>query len=133
MSDGTTTTIKVVNKVRGSHCWPDAPEQVAYLRDVHRHVFVFRTQVRVQHDERDIEFHMLQTHIYALLWAGWGDSSLSLFCSFGTNSCESLARWLGEALRVDGIDVQAVEVLEDDENGAEVVFAALPDHERRSL
>src|SRR5271154_4210242 len=40
----------------GFHCWPDAPESVMYLRDLHRHEFHVKVIVKVNHNDRDVEF-----------------------------------------------------------------------------
>ena len=50
----------------GFHCWPDAPSHRAYLRASHRHLFGIEVTTRVDHDERDIEFHDLRDEAAAL-------------------------------------------------------------------
>lgn len=56
--------------VKGFHCYPKAPDQVAYLRDRHRHKFGFRVWIEVWGDNRDIEFHMVQTWLESLYERG---------------------------------------------------------------
>lgn len=122
----TSTTITSMFRVHGTHCWPNAPDEVGYLRVVHRHEFVIRMTVRVYHDDRDVEFHMLQAQAHRLLsdifhiatGSPWG-------YDFGGHSCEDIAKMLGRALQGEKVDVQRVSVFEDDENGAEVTFVAL--------
>jgi len=118
-----TTTITVTNRVHGFHRWPSAPHEVAYLADTHRHEFVFRTTVRVHHDDRDVEFHMLQAQVQEFFATAF--ESLKHGLDFGDWSCEKLGRVLGGYLRDGGVDVQTVSVFEDDENGATVTFVAL--------
>lgn len=50
----------------GFHRYPDAPDEVAYLRDRHRHVFKFRVAIAVHHDDREIEFHMFKNWLLSL-------------------------------------------------------------------
>lgn len=50
----------------GFHKWADAPNQRAYLRDAHRHVFHVQLHVSVAHDNRDIEFHDLLDQLAAM-------------------------------------------------------------------
>ena len=49
-------SIWVKFEVIGFHCYPDAPEQVAYLRERHRHKFGFTVSMPVTHNEREVEF-----------------------------------------------------------------------------
>ena len=44
----------------GMHRYPEAPEDVSYLRHPHRHKFLFKATVTVEHDDREIEFHQMQ-------------------------------------------------------------------------
>lgn len=60
------TTVWVTFDKVGFHCYPDAPEEVAYLKDRHRHVFKFFVEITVTHDDREIEFHMLKNWITSL-------------------------------------------------------------------
>ena len=52
-------TIRVRFSEPGFHCWPQAPERRAYLRNPHRHLFYVTVACIVSHDEREIEFHDL--------------------------------------------------------------------------
>ena len=47
-------------KLHGTHCYPNAPDEVAYLKVEHRHLFGFKVTLDVTHQDREIEFHMLQ-------------------------------------------------------------------------
>lgn len=50
----------------GIHRYPDAPNEVAYLRDLHRHKFEFKVGIQVQHDDRELEFHMFLNWLTSL-------------------------------------------------------------------
>lgn len=108
-------------KVPGFHAWLNAPPPVEYLGQEHRHVFTIRCEVEVRHGDRDVEFHMLQ---------GWmRDATKDAFglrgdhdIHFGGRSCETIATELHLQLFEAGIHCSAIEVWEDDENGARVEF-----------
>jgi hypothetical protein len=58
--------IWVTFQKKGFHRYPDAPDEVEYLKSVHRHQFHFKVGIEVTHDNRDIEFHMFQTFCESL-------------------------------------------------------------------
>lgn len=101
-------------EVSGVHQWPEAFDEVRYLRAAHRHRFVFRVTMDVGHDDRAVEFISLGRAVGDWLssrYVSLADGSLA----FGTSSCEMLAR---EVLFAFG--ARKVEVSEDDENSATV-------------
>lgn len=100
----------------GIHRYPDAPEEVAYLRDAHRHNFKFKVQIQVHHNDRDIEFHMLLNWLQSL----YDTKVLEL----DFKSCEMLAEDVIAAIlaKYDCTSRRVeVTVSEDDECGALVV------------
>lgn len=95
----------------GFHCYPDAPDEVAYLRDRHRHVFKFKVTIDVEHNERDIEFHMLKNFLLA--------NYLVPECQ--GKSCETMAEEVAALVhRKYPLRQVEVEVSEDGECGAVV-------------
>lgn len=117
-----TTTITVHGSVQGLHQWVDAPDRRAYLRDLHRHTFMFEVTANVGHHDRDIEFHDL-AELSAHLLHGFGDEyhPESTLVTFGGESCEALAARLARELQREGVDVAEVGVGEDGENMSRVV------------
>lgn len=109
------TTIVVKNKFEDVHCWPEAPEEVVYLRYPHRHQFYVETEIEVGHDDRELEFIMVQHRI---------DDFLRNVANFPIRtSCEQMARAVGEfVLNTYGRRSVVVTVKEDNENGARVYF-----------
>lgn len=99
----------------GIHCWPDAPEEVKYLRDPHRHIFKVTVTIDVKHNDREIEFIMVKHHV---------DRWIRLQCDFrgiyrmGSNSCEDTAeliiQWIESRWPHRKVSVS---VFEDGENG----------------
>lgn len=107
----TSTEIAVSFQAEGWHCWPQAPQRRAYLRQSHRHMFHVYAALQVLHDERDVEFHDLRDA--CVQWFGSGD--------YGSMSCEALARQLCEQIVTTWPGRTArVVVSEDDENAAMV-------------
>jgi hypothetical protein len=108
------TMIWVKWTLPGFHAWPDAPDEVAYLRSRHRHLFHFKVTLSVSHSDREVEFHMLQTWCKAL----YADSILEL----NNRSCEMIASELLDKLtsHYGRSRSYAVEVSEDDECGSVV-------------
>lgn len=91
----------------GFHHWPDAPEEVAFLRVLHRHRFHVRAEVNVTHDDRDVEFILLQRKVAA---------EIARIQASEDVSCWSCERWAREL--IERLDLDACEVNEDGENGA---------------
>lgn len=80
------TRIFVTFTRTGFHRWPDAPLLRAYLAAPHRHVFHFRVELDVHHDNREIEFHDLLDTCTAVI-DDYGED-------WDSCSCEAIARRL---------------------------------------
>lgn len=122
-------------QAEGIHCFPEAPNEVAYLRQPHRHMFHFEVTLEVFHNDREIEFILLKNELQwemkqylntqRRLWEHPRQGEESVLPRF---SCEDLAEYLakyinrmypakfpnGKRRKRAG----AIEVYEDDENGA---------------
>ncbi len=100
------TSIWVSHLFEGFHRWDKAPEDVAFLRNTHRHLFDVKVGMSVGHDDREIEFFQLQREV-------------ATYCKthferdMGELSCEMIAKQL-----LTEFDASFVEVSEDGENGA---------------
>ena len=114
--------VRVINRFIGLHCWPEAPEQVKFLRDLHRHEFYIRTEVEVEHHDREIEFFILKGNIDKIINEEFGEEQIK---NLGRKSCEEIATIVHSRLNhhasCHGRSMK-IEVLEDDENGAVVHF-----------
>ena len=109
----TRTSIVVRTQFEGFHCWPDAPEEVKFLRFPHRHLFKVACHFTVKHNDRDLEFFIVQKAIKEkinLLVAKAPDNA----------SCETMARFLLNSLLEEQYPVFKVTVSEDGENDAVV-------------
>lgn len=110
--------------VEGTHCWPNCPlEEVSYLRDRHRHVFVIRAFKNVTHNDRDCEFIVLKHRIRDHLYEHYYDN-VSRLCEFNHMSCEDIAEEL-----ISVFDLSACEVSEDDENGCRITVTRIKEDE----
>lgn len=101
------TAIFSRTRFEGFHCWPDAPNDVAFLRVVHRHEFHVTAFKKVNHDDRDVEFILYKRRIDNAIEALKDGNNVEHW------SCERWAREIGELVEAD-----CVEVSEDGENGA---------------
>jgi hypothetical protein len=106
--------------VVGFHAWPEAPEEVLYLRDVHRHVFGVRVEVLVEGSNREVEFHILKREATSVLIEFYTPHMHNREVHFGNHSCEMIAEVVGDGLRRAGFRVSAVEVDEDGENAGRI-------------
>ncbi len=113
----TQATVWVTTHFIGFHQWPEAPQEVSYLQNLHRHRFNVKVCCHVTHDDRDIEFHLLKKAVEASV----NDASIQL----GLNphmSCENLGQKIGMFLNTRGYIPCCVSVDEDGECGADVHF-----------
>jgi len=107
--------IWVTFQKEGIHKYPDAPEGVEFLRHPHRHIFHFRVELEVMHDDRDVEFILFKRELEALYDGGT--------MQLDYKSCEMMARELAVYIRAKypGRTI-AIEVSEDGENGCRLTF-----------
>ncbi len=119
-----TTSIFITTNFVGFHQWPDAPDIVAFLRTLHRHTFGVRVEVEVKHDDREIEFFILQNGVNQFI----SKTLMPMLRKCPHMSCEMMANEIFNALNstedYSGL-VLSVEVNEDSENGAIVKQATL--------
>jgi len=101
--------IKVTTSFEGIHNYPDAPEEVEYLRNPHRHIFHVTVWLEVFNDNRDVEFIMFKNYINTILLSG----------DLQNASCEMISDKLEIEIRTMYPDREIrIEVSEDNENGS---------------
>lgn len=102
--------IEVTWQFEGQHCWPSAPDDVAFLRNPHRHIFHCRARLEVYHEDREVEFILLKRELEA--------RTLEWLCN-ESDSCEHMAIRILEYLQTRYAYRRAyVWVSEDGENAA---------------
>lgn len=119
MSIITRTTIWVTFQREGIHRYPAATnlKGVEFLASDHRHIFHFRVELQVFHDDREVEFILFKRELEAL----YSKDLLQL----DHKSCEMIAKdifnYLDDSPIYGGrsryVDIQ---VSEDGENGASI-------------
>ena len=117
--------IWVTFQKEGIHCYPGADtdpnlatgdwRDVGFLGVPHRHIFHFRVEIEVFHDDRDIEFIQFKRW----LERQYADRVLEL----DYKSCEMIADDLYRVIndRYSGRDV-VISVAEDNENGCRNIY-----------
>lgn len=113
----------VTAQFEGYHQWKDAPEEVAFLRDKHRHIFHVKVYVEQFHDDRDVEFILLKR---------WLEEQIVDMDRENLGSCEMIAEAILGKLKEGRLRKRAykVEVSEDGENGALVEYMREADNEQ---
>lgn len=107
------TRIYVRTEFEAFHRWKDAPDDVAFLRDYHRHVFKVRVDMDVSHGNRDIEFFQFKRKLDSFINKRFTGAHFEF-------SCEQIASYI-----LKEFNAFSVEVSEDGENGAVVTAGAL--------
>ena len=104
-----TNYIWITTSFEGFHAYPDAPDEVSFLRNKHRHMFHFRVYIEVFHDDREIEFFMFKKDVEKMI----------NFISINNKSCEMISDGLHHAIKANypNRDI-TIEVSEDLENGS---------------
>lgn len=102
--------------VVGFHLWKDAPDEVSFLKDRHRHLFRIRVGYAVTDLDRELEIFMHERRLKAYLLLKYGNEKDE--CEFGQMSCEMIATDIMTAEKEIGITW--CEVFEDNRGGARV-------------
>lgn len=107
--------IWITFKKPGFHCYLDAPEDTKYLASKHRHLFGFKIQIEVFHQDRDIEFHQFLNYCQSLFDTATIDIDYK--------SVEMLADDLYThiSLRYPARDI-VIDVDEDSECGCSIIY-----------
>lgn len=88
---------------------------VSFLGDPHRHIFHFRVEMEVFHDDRDVEFIQAKR----IMESFYNDGTINI----NHMSCEMLARALYDQCIARWPDRDyVIEVSEDGENGCRIYF-----------
>ena len=112
------TGIIVTTQFEGIHYYTNAPEEVSFLRNSHRHIFHVKAEIEVFHDDRELEFILVKRAINEYL----KDYATNL----NYKSCEMIAKMIQDFIKqkyptpkhLERDRFVNVEVWEDGENGA---------------
>lgn len=94
----------------GFHRWKDAPKEVKFLREYHRHEFHVEIEVVVAHENRGVEFTLLKLYVKEFLDEHYKDKQFE-------SSCELIAYEVACFLHSKAFKPYKVSVSEDGENG----------------
>lgn len=112
----------------GVHHYPEAPDEVAYIRQPHRHVFHVRVEVEVFNDDREVEFIILKHQVNKYIQKHLDEDGV---WQMGRMSCEQVAKGIVQHLYTVVPRAKSrswsVTVDEDGENGATVLCDAVED------
>jgi len=109
----TETCIWVTTTFVGYHLWADAPDEVSFLRNNHRHLFYVCLEVAVKHLDREVEFFILKKQLNDFIDRHWSEGHFA-------SSCEMIAQSILEHFTAQHYHVRRVSVSEDNENGATI-------------
>ena len=103
----------------GIHCWLEAPREVLFLQNPHRHNFNVHVEITVQHNDRELEFIMLKHQINSYLATNFDAQGV---WHMGRMSCEDVAEQLIAFLKRNYSNRHfSVSVDEDGENGCTLI------------
>lgn len=119
MPDLVTTVVSrevvIAARFEGFHRWKGAPDDVAFLRDYHRHQFGVQVTINVTRGDREVEFFQAQRVLNSVLTNRFRHKRFEF-------SCEQLAERIGRDMVFNGFYVSSVSVDEDGENAGLVEF-----------
>ena len=102
------TFVVVKTQFEALHAWPECPfEEVAFLRNPHRHLFFVEVKWETSED-RQLEFFMQKNLVEKFLADNYYQQDM------GRKSCETIAEEIALHFGAD-----YVSVFEDNENGSE--------------
>ncbi len=112
------SSIQVLTSFVGVHFWKEAPDEVAFLRNPHRHVFKVSVSCAVSHDDRELEFFMVRQRIDTFIKGTFNTYHTNMpdILYLGPASCEMIARMVQQMLADVYSRQFSVIVREDDEN-----------------
>jgi hypothetical protein len=115
-------SVVVRTQFDGRHCWANCPiDDVAFLKNDHRHKFFVEVKVPVSHDDRDVEFFMFKGFLDRRIEVLYPQDNNGIKI-LASRSCEMVAKEIMESMVSEEFNPEWLicSVFEDNENGAEV-------------
>jgi hypothetical protein len=114
---GFSSTIVVKLEREFIHRYKDAPEDVAFLRQWHRHMLKLEIEIEVSHLDRELEFIMVKRYVNHLF------NMNEIDLTYVEKSCETICKELIELLvKKYGERDMVITASEDGENGGRVYY-----------
>ena len=112
--------IEIQFTIEGLHKYKNAPKEVDFLRNFHRHLFYIKAKIEVFHLDRELEFLMVLHRVKKFIKDNltYNDEYLVI------NSCEELAQTILDYLKIEyGLTRNyTITVSEDNENSAIIEY-----------
>ena len=108
--------IYVTTQTEFIHRYPDAPDEVAYLRYPHRHLLHVKAKIEVYSNDRELEFIMVKHELSHFLFSLGSDN----IEQSGEDVACSVLQFLQNKYGTDR-DVE-ITISEDGENGCELIY-----------
>ena len=114
-----TIYIRVTDRFEDFHKYDEAPDEVDFLRLLHRHLFYVNVCIQVNEDDREIEFFMFKKQLAIFISHLMNDLELGGH----KMSCEMMADYLAKKIMEKYPQRNlSVEVSEDGENSGIVEY-----------
>lgn len=110
--------IYISTSFEGIHQWKDAPDEVGFLRNPHRHIFNVKVWFEVNHNDRDLEFFIMKWKVDEFIQT----LSQNEYWLYQVWSCEMIADQIHDWFQFDNEKITKIEVNEDWENGIEFIY-----------
>lgn len=106
-------SIWVTFQKEGIHSYMAAPDEVSFLKNPHRHIFHFRVEMEVFHNDREVEFILFKRELESLYSEG--------YLQLNNKSCEMIAEEIENYILIEYPRRRySITVSEDNENGATI-------------
>lgn len=110
------STIIVTTEAEFIHRYMDAPAEVRFLRDWHRHMLKFNIEIAVNHFDRELEFIMVKRFVNELL-------THEINLNYVDTSCENICKELiSKLIQKYGERWIVITASEDGENAGKVYY-----------
>ena len=101
------------------HSRADAPEEVKFLKNEHRHMFYVKVELAVNHDDRDIEFFIAKKYINQVISNIFPEHPTQ--DGYRIGSCEMACQSIYDKIK-EKYKVISISVNEDNENWSTFLF-----------
>lgn len=105
-----TLSIEIKTNYEAFHRWKDAPDEVSFLRNKHRHIFYVELELTVSHNDRDFEFFIVKKDLDLVI--------RTCINKEDAGSCEMQAEIILKEMNELHYPVTRIKVSEDNENSA---------------
>lgn len=109
-------TIIIQTELDALHKYVNAPKEVEYLKNIHRHLFKICVEMEVFHDDRELEFIIVKHDLNEWLNNKYQMKEVASCEQIANDICDYLTQSYGATRRV------ICTVLEDGENGGKVYY-----------